>query len=247
MSHPVICGIYKITSPSKRVYIGQSVDIYKRWRLYKKYKCILQPLLYNSLKKHGVEKHIFEILCQCYRIELNKLEKYYVDLFQTFNSEYGLNLKDGGGNSVSFSMESRLKISKKVSGDKNGMFGVTHTDEYKKEMSEKLKGRTILWGEKISKKLKGKPLSAKNKENLSKSHIGKKHTEKTKEKISIARFGRQHTQESCEKMSKIILNIETGIFYIGTKNAAFSACLNPSTLGCRLSGYGTNNTSFIRV
>ena len=30
--------------------------------------------------------------------ELNELEKYYVDLFQTFNSEHGLNLRDGGGN-----------------------------------------------------------------------------------------------------------------------------------------------------
>jgi hypothetical protein len=29
-----ICGIYKITSPSKKVYIGQSVDIYERWQKY---------------------------------------------------------------------------------------------------------------------------------------------------------------------------------------------------------------------
>jgi hypothetical protein len=30
-----ICGIYKITSPSKKVYIGQSVDIITRCNYYK--------------------------------------------------------------------------------------------------------------------------------------------------------------------------------------------------------------------
>ena len=29
-----ICGIYKITSPSGRVYIGQSIDVYSRLKQY---------------------------------------------------------------------------------------------------------------------------------------------------------------------------------------------------------------------
>lgn len=28
-------GIYKITSPSNRIYIGQSIDIEARWKSYK--------------------------------------------------------------------------------------------------------------------------------------------------------------------------------------------------------------------
>jgi len=92
-----LCGIYKITSPSGRMYIGQSVDIYERFATYRRIRCKKQFSLYNSFLKHGFESHKFEIMCQCERMELNWFEKYYVDLFQTFNSRRGLNLRDGGG------------------------------------------------------------------------------------------------------------------------------------------------------
>lgn len=59
-------GIYKITSPSNKIYIGQSTDIYKRWADYKKMiRCKRQTRLYNSLKKYGPENHIFGILEEC--------------------------------------------------------------------------------------------------------------------------------------------------------------------------------------
>lgn len=47
-------GIYKITNPNGRIYIGQSTDIKFRWGIYRKLKCKDQPSLYNSLKKYGV-------------------------------------------------------------------------------------------------------------------------------------------------------------------------------------------------
>ena len=50
-----LSGIYKITSPSKKIYIGQSVDIIGRWNLYKKLRCKNQTYLYYSLKKYGFE------------------------------------------------------------------------------------------------------------------------------------------------------------------------------------------------
>ena len=34
-----ICGIYSLMSPSGKRYIGQSVDIKKRFSRYKHYKC----------------------------------------------------------------------------------------------------------------------------------------------------------------------------------------------------------------
>ncbi len=60
-----ICGIYKITSPSKRVYIGQSLNILLRFSYYKRMSCVKQTKLYRSLKKHGVEKHSFDIVHVC--------------------------------------------------------------------------------------------------------------------------------------------------------------------------------------
>ena len=60
-------GIYKITSPSNKVYIGQSVNIQKRFRDYKSLKRSIkqQPRLYNSFVKYGVNNHLFEILSEC--------------------------------------------------------------------------------------------------------------------------------------------------------------------------------------
>lgn len=103
-------GIYKITSPSKKIYIGQSIDIEKRWFFYKKLHCKKQVKLYHSFLKYGVNKHKFEIVQLCEKEQLNELEKYYVDLFQTFNNKYGLNLQDGGGANASMSEETKIKI-----------------------------------------------------------------------------------------------------------------------------------------
>jgi len=97
-----ICGIYKITSPSNSVYIGQSIDIFLRWHHYKLGRSTKQILLHNSFKKYGVDNHKFEIVEKCPRELLNEKEKYYVDLYKTFNSINGLNVRDGGGHKGKF-------------------------------------------------------------------------------------------------------------------------------------------------
>ena len=61
-------GIYKITSPSGKVYIGQSIDIERRFRHYKRMVCKDQVKVYNSFLKYGVDAHIFEILELCDKI-----------------------------------------------------------------------------------------------------------------------------------------------------------------------------------
>lgn len=104
-------GIYKITSPTGKIYIGQSINIEKRWIRYKNLNCKEQPKIYNYLKKHSAENHVFEVVIECNDYELNDLEKYYVDIYGSFNSENGLNLKDGGGQNGRHSNESRKKMS----------------------------------------------------------------------------------------------------------------------------------------
>ena len=52
-------GIYKITSPTNKIYIGQSIDIENRFTKYKSLDCKNQVRLYNSLKKYGFDKHKF--------------------------------------------------------------------------------------------------------------------------------------------------------------------------------------------
>jgi len=72
-------GIYKITSPSGRIYIGQSVDINRRLSRYKNLsKQVSSSIkLYRSLLKHGPENHIFEIVELCEKPFLNEKERYW--------------------------------------------------------------------------------------------------------------------------------------------------------------------------
>lgn len=120
-----IIGIYKITSPVNKIYIGQSININKRWQSYKMLRCKFQRHLYNSFLKYGVENHIFEILQECEKEKLNILEKYYIDYYDIFNTNKGLNIRDGGGSRSKFSEETKRLMSinrkGKYSGENNPM------------------------------------------------------------------------------------------------------------------------------
>lgn len=106
----VICGIYKITSPTGKVYVGQSINIKRRIWYYKRMLCIAQTKIYHSIKKHGWDNHLFEILIECSPQELNNLEVFYIKKFNSFNSKHGLNLLSGGEASKA-SDETKLKQS----------------------------------------------------------------------------------------------------------------------------------------
>src|SRR6478609_1895411 len=81
-------GIYKITSPTGKVYVGQSIDIEKRFKFHKE-KCH-KGKLKDSFSEHGVDNHIFEVLKECEIEKLNELERYY-QLFYDCIGENGLN------------------------------------------------------------------------------------------------------------------------------------------------------------
>jgi len=180
-----ICGIYKITSPTGGIYIGQSVDINERIRRYKTFKCKAQTKLYNSLIKHGFKNHKIEIIHLCSDIELNSLEKYYVDLFQTFNTNHGMNLRDGGGSHGRMSNESvqkvRIKnIGKKLSSEHKNKIRLSMLGKKSKEESKR----------KLSSSRKGMKFSKQHCTNIGLSKKGIKLTPEHKKKLSDALKGR---------------------------------------------------------
>lgn len=86
-------GIYKITSPSEKIYIGQSNKIERRKKDYlsiNKIKC--QIKLRNSIIKHGWENHKFEIIEECLSETLNDRERFWQDFYDVLG-EKGLNCK----------------------------------------------------------------------------------------------------------------------------------------------------------
>lgn len=73
-------GIYKITNPKNKIYIGQSCDIEKRFKLHINSINNLNDTktkLQKSFIKYGIENHIFEIIEECLIDNLNKRELYY--------------------------------------------------------------------------------------------------------------------------------------------------------------------------
>lgn len=108
-------GIYKITSPTGRIYIGQSKNVKERLCRYKKLQCCKsQLLLYRSFVKHGIDTHLFEIIIKgdFSKKELNELESRFIKEFNSYNGwkNGGLNLTTGG-NSYEFDKSVREKMS----------------------------------------------------------------------------------------------------------------------------------------
>lgn len=85
-------AIYKITSPSGKVYIGQSWNVEKRWFNYKNYKCKLQTKLYNSFKKYKAGNHLFEVIQElpC-DVEQHVLDNYEIFYWEQYKS-LGVNM-----------------------------------------------------------------------------------------------------------------------------------------------------------
>lgn len=130
-----LCGIYKITSPSGKIYIGQSVHIAKRIKYYKIASCKGQQKLYASILKYGWFNHEFQVLHICDESQLNELEEHYIKVFDSFDTKHGLNL-DSGGNVKKQSEETKRKRSASLKGR-------VFTDEWKRKIGEKSKGRMI--------------------------------------------------------------------------------------------------------
>ena len=91
-------GIYKITNQKTNLcYIGQAVDLARRWKDHA--KCGLgidtpaSNKLYQAMIEDGIWNFSFEVLEECPREQLNEKEKYYINLYDSKN--YGYNITKG--------------------------------------------------------------------------------------------------------------------------------------------------------
>ena len=80
-------GIYKITNiVTEQCYIGQAVDIYKRWSQHAKCGLGIDTppgnKLYKAIQEYGLENFTFEVLTECNSTELDEKEKYFISLYQ---------------------------------------------------------------------------------------------------------------------------------------------------------------------
>jgi len=170
-------GIYKITNPNGKIYIGQSIDIIKRFKQYKSLDCKRQPKIYNSLLKYGIEQHIFEIIEECSETKLNEREIYWKQHYNTVNEGLNCELHDNSIGPKSESTKQKLRKPKPEGfGNKISLIKKGHSCYLNPER-----------GNNISKTAKGKPkpegFGIKQSIRLS----GMKRSDETKRKMSKPR------------------------------------------------------------
>lgn len=119
-----VSGIYKIENLiNGKVYIGQSKDLFLRYSQHfsNGMKSQSKIYLYRSMNYYGIDNFSFQIIKITY--DLDYWERFFIYWYQSYKSEFGYNLTDGGqkGN--------RRKDDFK------------YTDEMKRKMSESAKRR----------------------------------------------------------------------------------------------------------
>jgi group I intron endonuclease len=197
-------GIYKITNPNGKIYIGQTIDFERRIKHYKLLKCKEQPRIHRSLIKYGVENHTFELIQECNKNNLTILERFYQELYKSTDKN-GLNCilvatdEFSGGHSE----ESKKKISDRLKGRKANQNAIDAVIKYNKERILTEESRI-----KLGNGNRGKKQSAEWKDKLSKARKGLKRTDVTKNRISESMSGRKLSEEHRQKLKSRVITDE---------------------------------------
>lgn len=102
----MIYSIYKITNKvNNKVYIGFTQDIEIRWKNHRNSK--YDRPLYNSIKKHGIDNFLFEVIYQSTDREhtLLEMEPFFIKEYNSYNKGY--NCVKGGLNTNTDEMRKR--------------------------------------------------------------------------------------------------------------------------------------------
>lgn len=86
------CGIYLIThTASGKIYVGQSINIQRRWWTHGAGSQLSCPKLHRAIKKHGKAAFTYTVLEECPEEQLTEREQFYLDTLQPFEDR-GYNL-----------------------------------------------------------------------------------------------------------------------------------------------------------
>lgn len=213
----IMIGVYKITNPLGQVYIGASKNIEKRLNAYKYNYCKTQKRIYNSILQYGYKNHKIEVLEECEINDLKYKERYYQHLHNVFSDEYGLNC-----------------IGINIYG-----FGTVIHKDTKYKLSLNAKNRIFSNETRLKMGIKRK---------------NSKHTEESKNKIRIALLNNNALKGKQYSVSERIIlgykncipiiDIETGVFYYGTRDLSLVTGINRGSLCCMLKGKYKNKTNF---
>lgn len=86
--------IYKITNQiNQKSYIGQTINsIKERMRKHYDHSLVATTGIDYAIHKYGKDNFIVEEICQCEDTQLDDLERYYIDLYDTYKNGYNLTI-----------------------------------------------------------------------------------------------------------------------------------------------------------
>lgn len=236
-------GIYSITNIiNNKVYIGSAIDFEKRWKRHLKdlsenKHCNIH--LQRAYLKYGESNFQFNIVekCEYQKDIILEKENYYIDKFNAKDYNSGYNLADASFGDIISSHPNRDLIIEKIKftvnsnlkemseqekkekwgrlGELNGMFGKTHYQDARQNISEKMKGNQNAKGSIRTEEFK------QNISNIAKSRVGdkngfykKQHSDETKKLLSDKMKGKKPVN-----MKKVEID---NVIYESISNAARS-------------------------
>lgn len=138
--------IYKLTSPSGKIYIGQTQCLYKRFNDYRKPKA--NQYLMKAILKYGLENIIVDILEKDVELGLlDEREQFYLDTLQPFDVN-GYNIcKEAsttrGRKRPLEEMQGSIDYMTGRVGELNHFYGKKHSEETKQKIRESKLGKKV--------------------------------------------------------------------------------------------------------
>lgn len=220
--------VYVHIFPNEKYYVGITCqEPSRRWRNGKGYANSI--LISRAINKYGWDNIQHEIVAGgITRNEATNFEKLLIAKLQSNNIEYGYNITAGG----------------------DGSLGTKHTEEWKKNNSERMKGHVM------SEQQRQALIEAnKNKPKMfgeDNPFFGQKHDQESLEKISQAKKGKKLSDETRKRMSEghkgrkftPVRCVETGIEYKMLKEAERFTGIDASSIADVIYGRGKTAGGF---
>lgn len=214
--------VYKYTSPSGKVYIGQTCRENGRRRDFLRENGLYSSghFIDDARKKYGPKNFVYEVLFSIESDdpeEVNKLlnywEIFYIKKYNSHNRDYGYNMNDGGaGNTgIAVSEETRRKLGelsrKRIRENGNPMKGKKHSDEsiakMKANTKKKFGKENPNYGWRPPKELIDRLAEMARQKTGEKNHFyGKTHTQEVKDFLQD-KFGRLVIQLDAKTFEEI--------------------------------------------
>lgn len=239
-------GIYAITSPSGRKYVGSAVNISQRWAVHRselkarKHHC---APLQNAADKYGLDTLKFSVVELCARSELITREQAHIDS-EDFSRLYNVTPTAGSRLGAKATPETRAKLS----AFRKSFVGWSHSAETRARMSiaGQIRHKTRPLSESsrqaIAKALTGRNGAKHSPEAIEKmrtAQVGHAVSEETKRKISVANSGKKRTPEQLEKLSRAVSAAKNKSGYIGVSKSGKGAWVAYATGGVYVGTFAT--------